>query len=92
MKEELRFGGILASAAFMLITLNGYVATMNPLHSLLYGVGASLTLGYIGYKMAYILTHPQGRRKRKNAAKSPASTPEEPLVPMTGEESLLDDL
>ncbi len=100
MKPEMRLAGLFASLTFLGIGLGGYLSTMAPLQSMLYGIAASITMAYIGYKIGFIVAHPQGRKKHNAAhtlrkfdtAPSMAGQGEETLTPLTGEETFLDDV
>ncbi len=98
MKLEKRLTGLFASLAFLIVGFGGYVHTLNAIQSVLYGLAASIILGVIGYQIGYIVTHPSGKRRKSkspgllsslvSAAKTPAGT----STPMTGEETLIDEI
>lgn len=87
MKPSVRLAGILGSAAFLLVSFKAYMSTQNPLHSMLYGIAATIVLAFVGFQIGNILAHPKGPRhpKRKQAhAKKPGG--------VTGEEVFLEDI
>ncbi len=99
MKSEQRMAGLFGSLAFLVVTVKGYAATFDPLHSLLWGMGACLVLGFIGYKIGYIVGHPKGKRHLSSKKKKLAlfsvnsgNNSHEERTPLTGEETFIDDL
>lgn len=93
MKLEMRLAGLFASATFIIIAVGGYFSTSNPLHALLYGMGASVSMGLVGHRIGYILSHPAGkkRNKRGHGAKPGKNTPAK-NAPLTGNEIFLEDI
>ncbi len=101
MKQEVRLAGIFASLTFLVIATRAYVTTDNPLHAMIFGLGSSVVLGVIGYRIGAILAHPKGNRSGggwfgnvSKSQKSPAGTlsAKEGLAPVTGEETFLEDI
>lgn len=94
----MRTAGIFAALAFLVVAVNGYISTFNPLHSLLYGLAASIVLGVLGYKIGYIVSHPKGRSRKKRSrrgaqkAQSGLSLGSGNTKPLTGEESFIEDI
>lgn len=98
LKLEMRLAGIFATATFLIIGVaNAYLKTLNPMHSLLYGLASSAVMGYIGYQIGYIVAHPAGpgpakQRSEKENILLEKAAPDEKIIPLTGEETFLDDL
>jgi hypothetical protein len=98
MKPENRTAVLFASATFLIVGVGGYMTTMNPLKSLIIGLVASFVMAYIGYKIGFIAAHPRGRAKSAKAPRSEKAMilaqvdPNEPVKPLTGDETFLDDM
>lgn len=97
MKAEMRLAGLSASAMFLVITAVAYTATANALHTMLYALAGGGAMGFIGYQMGYIISHPRGRGKGKlnrhlsKAGPTHPGTTGSAAVP-PGEETFLDEI
>ena len=91
MKASIRLGGILGSVAFLAITVRSYSATLDPFMTLVYSIGAALALGATGYVIGNIIDHPEGHKRKKNK-KSKTVENNAVNVPLTGEETFVNEI
>jgi hypothetical protein len=91
MTPEIRLAGIFASATFLIIGIRSYILTDDPLHAMLFGLGASLLLAFVGYQIGNITSHPRGNRPAKPGSKDSAPSGVKGTH-LSGEETFLDDL
>lgn len=92
--------GLFASTSFLVVCAKAYLSTDDPVHAIMYGLAAAAVLGFIGYRIGYIWSHPKGNKKKKKKAKTTGggTDSQEPaaldpaLTPLTGDETFLDDV
>jgi len=112
MNLSMRLAGIFGTAVFLLTAMPGFykqiephdfsqmatdtISGMSMLETLLISLGGGIGAGFVGYMIGDILSHPQGKRKKKAPAKKPQNQtqPTEPVALMpepSGLDIQLDD-
>ncbi len=95
MKPEMQTATLFGTGTSVAIVSYSYWGTDNPIFAVIYAALAGLGMGFIGFHIGKIIAHPKGHLKPKTAKKA-KNEPEEPASPghkpITGDETLLDDL
>jgi hypothetical protein len=112
MNLAMRLAGLFGTAVFLLTAMPGFyrqiephdfsqmatdtISGMSMLETLLISLGGSVAAGFVGYMIGDILSHPQGKRKKKTPPKNTQSQtqPAEPVALMpevSGLDIQLDD-